>query len=86
MGFLDDTNDTVENNRGNELINSQIESNKAELEAKKQSLIQTRLDIAKSQGGQSWSPRLKDTTSLRGVRGKDAQAAEEEFGRLPFFF
>lgn len=40
-------------------INQQIEQNKAELDAKKQSLYQTRLDIIKGQGTQSFSPGVK---------------------------
>ena len=39
-------------------LNEQITENKAELDAKKQSLYQTRLDIIKGQGTQSFTPSI----------------------------
>jgi|HubBroStandDraft_1064217.scaffolds.fasta_scaffold412131_1 hypothetical protein len=53
MGFLGGDN---EPSRGEEIADQQLQENKAELEAKKQSLYQTRLDIIKGQGSQSWEP------------------------------
>lgn len=53
MGFLGgDNND----DRGSQLLDEQLSLNKAELEAKRQSLFQTRLDIIKGQGAESWTP------------------------------
>ncbi len=52
MGFLGGDND--EPSRGEQLADEQLRMNKAELEAKKQSLYQTRLDIIKGQGGETW--------------------------------
>lgn len=54
MGFLGGGSDAQKQNE--QLENQQIQQNQAELEAKKQNLYQTRLDIIKSQGGESWSP------------------------------
>jgi len=53
MGFLGGDN---EPSRGEQLVDEQIQTNKAELEAKKQSLYKTRLDIIKSQGKENWTP------------------------------
>lgn len=40
-----------------ELIDKQFKQNQAEIEAKKKSLYQQRLDIIKSQGNQDWHPK-----------------------------
>jgi hypothetical protein len=53
MGFLGGDN---EPSRGEQLADEQLQMNKAELEAKKESLYQTRLDIIKGQGAQQWEP------------------------------
>lgn len=58
MGFLGGDNDS-RNDDANQLADKQFQQNQAELEAKKQDLYQTKLDIAKSQGGQSWVPNKK---------------------------
>lgn len=57
MGFNDD------NQQGNDrservaaLQEQQINTNKIELENKKRSLFQTKLDIIKGQGAQQWTP------------------------------
>lgn len=39
------------------LIDKQFKQNQAEIEAKKKSLYQERLDIIKSQGTQVWKPK-----------------------------
>jgi hypothetical protein len=44
-------------NNSNELITQQFKQNQAEIEAKKKSLYQERLNIIKSQGGQNWHPK-----------------------------
>lgn len=53
MGMFggDDNSDRI-----NMLQEQQINANKAELEAKKQNLFQTRLDIIKGQGAEQWKP------------------------------
>jgi|HubBroStandDraft_2_1064218.scaffolds.fasta_scaffold469825_2 hypothetical protein len=55
MGFFDDN----EGNGADALLDQQLRESQAELEAKKQSLYQTRLDIIKGQGGQNWSPNYE---------------------------
>lgn len=54
MGFLGGDNES--NDEGNALLNEQIQTNRAELEAKRQNLYQTRLDIIKGQGAENWTP------------------------------
>lgn len=54
MGFLGGDNDP--NSGTNDLLDEELKFNKSELEAKKQSLYQTRLDIIKGQGQQVWTP------------------------------
>ncbi len=44
-------------NNASELISQQFKQNQAEIEAKKKSLYEERLNIIKSQGGQSWHPK-----------------------------
>lgn len=39
------------------LIEKQFQQNQKEIEEKKKSLYQERLDIIKSQGGQQWTPK-----------------------------
>lgn len=39
------------------LIEEQFNQNQAEMERKRKSLYEERLDIIKSQGGQTWTPR-----------------------------
>lgn len=43
--------------QADELISQQFKQNQAEIEAKKKSLYQERLNIIKSQGGQNWHPK-----------------------------
>jgi|HubBroStandDraft_6_1064221.scaffolds.fasta_scaffold22339_5 hypothetical protein len=60
-----------------ELQEEQIRNNKAELEAKKQSLYQTRLDIIKGQGAQSWTPNM-------GTKAPSNSRANEALNKYPF--
>jgi hypothetical protein len=53
--------DSSEESPQAEAINEQIRTNAAELETKKQNLYQTRLDIIKGEGAQTWTP---NTNSL----------------------
>lgn len=53
MGLNND--DNSQDNRGSQLIEEQINTNKAELEAKRQNLYQTRMDIIKGQGAENWN-------------------------------
>lgn len=48
--------DNDEQSAASDLENAQLRQNQAELEQKKQSLFQTRLDIIKGEGGQAWTP------------------------------
>lgn len=52
--FGGDEDDSARESR--DLLNQQIRDNKAELEAKRQSLYQERLDIIKGQGTEVWHP------------------------------
>lgn len=47
----------AERNASNALIDQQFRQNQAEIETKKKDLYQQRLDIIKSQGTQSWTPK-----------------------------
>jgi hypothetical protein len=60
-----------------EILNEQLRDNKAELERKKQSLYETRLDIIKSQGAQSWSPNYAPRA---GSGAGDSEAAQRANG------
>ena len=63
MGFLSDD----EQSQSNEIMQQEVDQNKAELEAKKQSLFKTQLDIIKGEGGQSFSPdRTQGVSSSSG--------------------
>lgn len=57
MGFFGGDDDSSPGqSQADELASEQLMQNKAELEAKKQNLYETRIDIIKGQGGQSWVP------------------------------
>jgi|GEM_PF-5580117 hypothetical protein len=57
MGFFGGDNDNDDGqSQADQLASEQLSMNKAELEAKKQSLYQTRLDIIKGEGRQVWTP------------------------------
>lgn len=58
MGFFggDNDNDSPGQSHAEQLADQQLQMNKAELENKKQNLYDTRLDIIKGQGGESWVP------------------------------
>lgn len=58
MGFFggDNDNDSDGQSQADQIANEQYQANQMELEAKKQSLYQTRLDIIKSQGSEQWTP------------------------------
>jgi hypothetical protein len=47
----------TQRNASDALIDQQFKQNQAEIEQKKKSLYQERLDIIKSQGGQVWKPK-----------------------------
>lgn len=70
MGLFDDSNEAAE--RSSALMEEQLQNNKAELEAKRRSLYETRLGIEKGMGSQQWQP---DRSSLS---GKPAAPAAEE--------
>ncbi len=62
MGFLGGDNDN-EPTRADELVQEQLESNKAEIESKRNRLYQARLGIIKGQGTQQWTPQ-KETPGM----------------------
>ncbi len=79
-GSDDDTND-----RAQALQEEQIETNRAELENKRQSLFQTRLDIIKSQGAQQWTPNPLNNsgaTATSGAREKKTLTSYFPFASL----
>jgi hypothetical protein len=49
-------------------IDAQIRTNQAELEAKKQSLYKTRLDIIKGEGAQNWTPNTSSPIPPKAAR------------------
>jgi hypothetical protein len=57
MGFFGGGGDAGRRNEADELVTKQFNQNQAEIEARKKSLYQERLDIIKSQGGQTWHPK-----------------------------
>ena len=57
MGFFGGDNDrSNQPSESERLAAQQIQENRAELETKKRSLYQTRLDIIKGQGAPIWTP------------------------------
>ena len=74
MGFLGGDS---EPSNGERLIDEELANSKAEMEAKKQSLYATRLDIIKGQGSEQWSA---DRTSAAPTRSNTGKAR----GNLPF--
>ncbi len=73
MGGNDDYSDQLEEKNRNQM---------QEIERKKQSLFQTRLDIIKGQGQQSWTPRPlqgpADEPIDMTTRGRTAQAKRQQ--------
>lgn len=60
MGFFggkDSGTQSPEQNASDALVQQQFKQNQAEIEQKRKSLYQERLDIIKSQGGQQWEPK-----------------------------
>lgn len=57
MGLFgdDDNGNSDQAARANRLTEEQINSNKAELEQKRQAMVQTRIDIVRSQGAEKWN-------------------------------
>ncbi len=84
MGFFGDDSDNSPT-RGDQLLEEQINQNKAELEAKRQSLFQTRLDIIKGQGGQIWTPSVTGASS-RGGNANGGQSPFDMSGALARFW
>jgi hypothetical protein len=71
MGFFGGGNKNDDHyDRVVELQEEQIRTNKAELEAKKQNLYQTRLDIIKGQGAQIWTPNMGSKVPTPNTGGK----------------
>lgn len=58
MGLFDsgDDVDTSAQTQANYLLTQQINQNKDELEQKRQSLVDQRVNILKSQGAENWTP------------------------------
>lgn len=56
MGLFGGNDDNGGNDRSNQLLDEQLTQNKAELEQKRQSLVDQRMAIVKSQGGEVWAP------------------------------
>lgn len=57
MGFFGGGGNSGAQSESDKLITETWKQNQAEIEQKKKSLYQERLDIIKSQGGQQWTPR-----------------------------
>lgn len=82
MGFFGSDND--EPSRAEELAQQQIELNQAELEQKRQHLYQTRLDIIKGQGAQTFTPDRSSPVQGRraGIGQNIRTGAESVFNRV----
>ncbi len=65
MGFFGG-DDSDAPSRSEQLAEQQIRQNQAELENKRRNLYDARLDIIKSQGGQTWTPTVKSASSSSG--------------------
>lgn len=68
MGLFGDDSDNSPS-RSEQLAEEQIRQNQAELESKRRNLYETRLDIIKSQGGQTWTPNVTSASSGGGGGG-----------------
>jgi hypothetical protein len=79
MGFFGGDNDR-EPSEAETLAQEQLETNKAELEAKKQSLYQSRLDIIKGQGKEQWTP---DMNKRAPVKTSNMGGMKEQMSKLP---
>ena len=60
-----------EQQEANRLVQEQLQSSAADIEAKRQSLYQTRLDIIKGSGGQSFVPDRTVSASSRAGGSKN---------------
>lgn len=82
MGFLGGDNDSPEPSRSEELANKQFDINQKEIEEKRRSLFQQRLDIIKGQGTETWTPN-------RDVKQPDYSGGKSNSGKskgwLPWF-
>jgi hypothetical protein len=56
MGLFGSDDDQPQPSEADQLASEQLQENQAELEYKKNNLYQTRLDIIKGQGAQTWVP------------------------------
>jgi hypothetical protein len=67
LGLFGNTSES-ESPSESESIDAQIRTNQAELEAKKQSLYKTRLDIIKGEGAQNWTPNTNSPIAAKAPR------------------
>lgn len=63
MGLFGGGNE--EQSKNDELLEKQYNENQREIAQKKKALYDERLDIIKSQGGQSWSPKKEATPAKK---------------------
>lgn len=80
MGLFGGDSDDNTPSRGEQLAEEQINMNRQELENKRRNLYAERLDIIKSQGGQSWTPQRNSIAGKEGGNGKPN--FNGEFGRF----
>lgn len=81
MGFFGGDNEP--DNRANDLIEQQMRENDIEIEQKRRSLVQTRLEVIKAQGSQQWvtPPSYGNQgTGNRGMGKRMFDAAKAGFG------
>lgn len=66
MGIFSSPADDIEKgiSQAESSINKQVEQNKAQIEQQRQELYQTRLDIIKGQGAQSWTPNMNQKAPI----------------------
>ncbi len=81
MGLFDSGDDDVDTSaqtQANYLLTQQINQNKDELEQKRQSLVDQRTNILKSQGAETWAPNRNQAYA-----GHDATTEAQSGGQQP---
>lgn len=75
-----DDNDNSSQDAANKLMQEQIDQNNAELEQKRQDLVQQRMAIVKSQGAETWTPDRNAAYSGGGNNPPNLKTAPQSGG------
>lgn len=79
MGFFSGDNQNPEQDKANELLQEQMQQNQAELEEKRQNLMEQRIAIVRSEGGESWAPNYNQAYPTFKDKSPDARSYLENF-------